>query len=54
MVYQADRMANEFGLEESASAVYAQVEKGFPQTRGAEVARQRLEQLRHEGGGKEG
>jgi hypothetical protein len=51
MVYQADRMAEQMGLDRSAAKVYRQVCEDFPATHSAEIARQRLAKL---GDGKEG
>ncbi|MGE5608714.1 MAG: hypothetical protein ACM359_05650 [Bacillota bacterium] len=51
MVYQADRMAGEMGLDQSAAKVYRQVCEDFPATHWAAIARQRLAKM---GDGKEG
>jgi len=45
LVYQADQMYREFKLIDSASRMYRRVIELFPQSRWAEVARQRLSQI---------
>ena len=45
IVYQADRMYRELNLHESAIASYRQSIKLFPQTRWADVARERLAEI---------
>jgi len=45
MVYQAQRMPTARGAESPAAEVYRQVAKSFPNTRSAELARQRLSEL---------
>ncbi len=51
MVYQADRMYRELNLRESAVASYEQTIKLFPQTHWAQVARNRLAELKTAGKG---
>ena len=45
IVHQADRKRNELGLPTEAEADYRRVLELFPQTRSAEIARERLNQL---------
>lgn len=51
MVYQADRMYRELNLRESAVASYEQTIKLFPQTHWAQVAKDRLAELKTAGEG---
>lgn len=51
MVYQADRMYRELNLRESAMASYEQTIRLFPQTHWAQVARDRLAELKAAGTG---
>lgn len=51
MVYQADRMYHELNLRESAMASYERTIKLFPKTHWAEVARDRLAELKTAGKG---
>ena len=51
MVYQADRMYRELNLRESAVASYEQTIKLFPQTHWAQVAKNRLAELKTAGKG---
>jgi tetratricopeptide (TPR) repeat protein len=48
LVYHADRMYRELGQRRSAVQAYKRVIKLFPQTRSAEVARQRLSEIENE------
>lgn len=48
LVYQADRMIGELNQIESAVEAYEQVVRLFPETRSAEVARERLAQIRNQ------
>lgn len=48
LVYQADRMIGEMNQTESAVKAYEQVIRLFPETRSAEVARERLAQIRNQ------
>lgn len=45
LVYQADRMYQELGLQESAVETYKRTVELFPSTRSAEVARKRLSEI---------
>ena len=45
LVYQADRMYNELSQRDSAMGTYRRVIELFPQTKSAEIARQRLSEL---------
>ena len=45
LVYQADRMYRELNLMDSAVATYKRVIELFPETHGAEMARQRLSEI---------
>jgi len=51
MVYHADRMYHELNLRESAVASYEQTIKLFPQTHWAQVAKDRLAELKTAGNG---
>lgn len=51
MVYQADRMYRELNLRESAIASYERTIKLFPKTHWAEVAKDRLAELKTAGNG---
>jgi hypothetical protein len=48
LVYQADRMYREFNLKGSAVKTYKRVIKLFPKTQWAEVARQRLAEMKNQ------
>jgi len=48
LVYQADRMIRELNQTESAVETYEQVIRLFPQSRSADVARERLAQIRNQ------
>lgn len=48
LVYQADRMIREMNQTESAVETYEQVIRLFPQNRWADVARERLAQIRNQ------
>jgi cell division protein FtsB len=47
LIYQADRMYRELNLKRSAIQTYKRVIELFPETHGAEVARQRLTEIRN-------
>lgn len=47
LVYQADRMYHELNLKDSAVQTYKRVIKLFPKTQWAEVARQRLSEIKN-------
>ncbi|MHC4456291.1 MAG: tetratricopeptide repeat protein [Planctomycetota bacterium] len=47
LVYQADRMHRELNQKDSAIQAYNQVIRLFPQTRSAEVARQKLSEIQN-------
>jgi outer membrane protein assembly factor BamD (BamD/ComL family) len=51
MVYQADRMYHELNLRESAVASYQRTIELFPQTHWAQVAKDRLAELKTAGNG---